>query len=408
MKLTFINQYYPPDLAPTGHLAASLAEHRAELGDEVTMITSVGGYAASETSRDPIEDSMIHVVRLRTLRLGRANWVRQVIDFAAFYIGALWQMTRLPAQDVVIAMTTPPWIGWTGWVHKRRHPGVKLVIWTMDAYPEAAERFGAIRPGGVLSRVARAVSKSLLTRADAVITLDGAMKGLLTSNYALDQTGSIVTVIPNWEPAASYSEDGSGKGWSPPLGLGIEEKFTVLYMGNAGRGHDFATVLEAAQRLRGEAVAFLFIGGGPQWKGLEQARSRLDLPNLHLLDYVPKELTASVMTMADCALIVMRDDALGVISPSKLHGYLAMGLPVIYVGPEGSNVDDAIKSFDCGNSFRHGDVEGLIRFIRELAADPDQKRRIASRSRGAFEARYSDKIALAEYDRLLEKLLTPG
>ena len=30
-------------------------------------------------------------------------------------------------------------------------------------------------------------------------------------------------------------------------------------------------------------------------------------------------------------------------SPSKLHANLAAGLPVLYVGPEGSNVDEAIK-----------------------------------------------------------------
>jgi colanic acid biosynthesis glycosyl transferase WcaI len=408
VKLTLINQYYPPDLAPTGHLAASLAEHRAELGDEVTVITSVGGYASAEDSTVLDEVTAARIVRIRASRLGRANLTRRVLDYLAFYAGALWHMSRLPSQDVVVALTTPPWIGWAGAVHKRQHPGAKLVIWSMDAYPEAAERFGTIQPGSAISRIARKVSHGLLTRADEVIVLDDAMKELITSNYALDRAGPPVTVISNWEPTSSYPADGSGSGWSPPSGLGIEEKFTVLYMGNAGRGHDFATVLEAARRLRSKAVVFLFVGGGPQWKALHQSRKEHGLSNLHLLDYVPKEMTASVMTGVDCALIVMRDEALGVVSPSKLHGYLAMGLPVIYVGPKGSNVDDAIESCDCGISLRHGDVNGLIRFITELAADPEQKRRIATRSRGAFEARYSDEVALAEYDRLLERLLAAG
>ena len=99
-------------------------------------------------------------------------------------------------------------------------------------------------------------------------------------------------------------------------------------------------------------------------------RADLDLRNLHLLDYLPRESATSVMSKADCGLIVLRDDALGVMSPSKLHGYLAMSLPVIYVGPEDSNVDEAIKSFDCGISLRHGDAEGMVRFISDLAADP--------------------------------------
>lgn len=408
VKITLLNQYYPPDLAPTGHLAASLADHRAELGDEVTVITSAGGYAASEILREPTDGSKTRVVRLRTLGLGRANWLRQALEYLAFYIGALRKLSRLPAQDVVIALTTPPWIGWAGWVHKTRHPGARLVIWTMDAYPEAVERFGAIQPGRAISRIARAVSRGLLTRADAVVALDGAMRDLLTIHYGLDQTGPSVTVIPNWEPAADFPPGGAPEDWPPLPGIEIEGRFTVLYMGNAGRGHEFATVIEAAQHLREEAVAFLFVGGGPRWKNLQRARNRLDLRNLHLLSYVPRKMTASLMSRGDCGLIVMRDEALGVISPSKLHAYLAMGLPVIYVGPEGSNVDEAIQMFNCGVSLRHGDVKGLIRFIRELAADPELKRRVGSRARAAFEARYSDEVALAEYDRLLEELGAAG
>ena len=404
MKLTLINQYYPPDLAPTGFLAASLAEHRALLGDEVTAIASAGGYAGAETWLDSTEDSKTRVIRIKTLQLGRENLVRQAVDYLAFNVGALWKMSRLPAQDLVIALTTPPWIGWVGWVHKRLHPESKLVIWTMDVYPEAAEMFGAIQPGGALSRFARAASKGLLSRADAVVALDGAMKNLLNRHYSLDRTGPPITIIPNWEPEAGYLKDSLGEDWSPPSGIEIEKHFTVLYMGNAGRGHEFATLLSAAQQLGDDLVTFLFIGGGPQWDRLKSARDDLDLRNLHLLNYLPRKSAISAMSKADCGLIVMRDDALGVISPSKLHGYLAMGLPVIYVGPEGSNVDEAIKSFDCGISLRHGDSEGMVRFISALAADPEQKRRIGLRARAAFEARYSDTVALTEYDRLLRGL----
>ena len=44
MRLTLLNQYYTPDISPTAHLTASLAEHRAAIGDLVTVITSRGGY----------------------------------------------------------------------------------------------------------------------------------------------------------------------------------------------------------------------------------------------------------------------------------------------------------------------------------------------------------------------------
>src|SRR6185436_1265307 len=44
LRLTVLNQFYVPDISPTAHLAASLAEHRARAGDRVTVVTSQGGY----------------------------------------------------------------------------------------------------------------------------------------------------------------------------------------------------------------------------------------------------------------------------------------------------------------------------------------------------------------------------
>ena len=54
---------------------------------------------------------------------------------------------------------------------------------------------------------------------------------------------------------------------------------------------------------------------------------------------------------------------LGVMSPSKLHSNLAMGLPILYVGPEGGNVDEAIRRFGCGVSLRPGQTQEVADFI---------------------------------------------
>ena len=44
MRVTIVNLFSPPDLAPSAHLAASLAEHRAALGDDVTVVCGTGAY----------------------------------------------------------------------------------------------------------------------------------------------------------------------------------------------------------------------------------------------------------------------------------------------------------------------------------------------------------------------------
>jgi hypothetical protein len=93
-----------------------------------------------------------------------------------------------------------------------------------------------------------------------------------------------------------------------------------------------------------------------------------------------------------------------VISPSKIHAYLAMGLPLVYVGPAGSNVDLAIRRFDCGISLRHGDVHGLVAFLRRLRDDPAAYQSYRQRARRAFEEAYSDFVALPKFDHILGSL----
>ena len=114
--------------------------------------------------------------------------------------------------------------------------------------------------------------------------------------------------------------------------------------------------------------------------------------------YVPKEETPAVMAGADGALITLDERSLGVMSPSKLHANLAAGLPILYVGPSGSNVDEAITASGCGRSLREGDVDGLVDAVRGLRDDPKAR----ARARQAFEDRYCDEATLPRFDAILD------
>jgi glycosyltransferase involved in cell wall biosynthesis len=417
MRLTLINQFYRPDVSPTAHLTASLAEHRAALGDRVTVVTSRGGYvapAAGATS-DPLEPRHTgpDVRRVWTPQLGKRRILTRLLDYASYYLLATWHVLRLPAQDVIIALTTPPYIAWAAVLHKLLHRGrTRVVLWNMDCYPDVVERAGIIRRGGLLSRALRRLNRMLFRRIDHLVCLDTAMVELLCSQYAPGPGRPAVTIIPNWEDAAFFPADARPPRWDGAAELGLAGNFVVLYLGNTGVGHAFETALDAAALLRagagddedGSHVRFLFVGGGSRWASIRDEVARRGLDNVILRNYVPKELTPSVMAAADCALITLRDDALGVMSPSKLHANLAMGLPVAYVGPRGSNVDDAIARFGCGASLRHGDAQGLADYLRLLMSEPSARAAARAAARRAFDQAYCDRRTLPQFDRVLESL----
>ena len=396
MRLTIINQFYAPDLPPTAQLAASLADHRAELGDEVSVVASRGGYVAGSVRQCSTGLGNPKVYRIWTPRLGKATIVRRCLDYAVFYVLAARQMLSLPPQDVIVSLTTPPYIAWTAVLHKLLNRRTRVILWNMDCYPEIAERSGAIKPGGFLSRIMRAMNRLLFRHIDQLVCLDAAMASLLQSNYSSQDGHPPTAVIPNWEKASLAAPH------SNALHNHNKEKFVVLYTGNMGHGHTFETVLDAAGAMRDEPVTFLFNGGGAQANVIKEAAQRRNLANIVVQGYGTKENVLRLMAGADCALITLRDEALGVMSPSKMHGNLAMGLPLIYIGPKGSNVDEAIGRFGCGVSLRHGNAAGLVDSIRTLMTQQHRLSELRHRAREAFEAAYNNRRTLPLFDAVIE------
>ncbi len=397
MRLTLVNQFYAPDISPTAQLAASLAEHRAERGDEVTIVTGRAGYLERYAPAAPAPRGPRLVVRrVWTPHLGKSSLWRRLLGYLTFSVGGTLRVLTLPRQDVLVAMTTPPLIVLAAVLHRLLHRRSRVVLWSMDCYPDAAERFGELRPGGPLSRVLRAVNRWAFRRIDQVVALDAAMVDLLRA-YAT-QPAPAFDVIPNWERAELFPPPEAGAPvWDGYADLPTEGRTVVVYLGNTGVGHRFDTVLDAAAELCDDAL-FLFVGGGARWDELQAAVAERRLTNVAFRGYVPKEDTPAVMAGAHGALITLDERSLGVMSPSKLHANLAAGLPVLYVGPAGSNVDEAIVAHRCGRSLREGDAVGLVAAVRGLRGDDDLRRR----ARAAFEAAYCDAATLPAFDALLD------
>jgi colanic acid biosynthesis glycosyl transferase WcaI len=413
VRVTIVNLFYPPDLAPSAHLAASLADHRAELGDEVTVVCGTGSYlGGSGRGAGPARGHgsaarRPKVIRLWTPALGKASTARRLGDYLSFLVGATARLVSLRQQDVVIALTSPPYILAAAVAHGLVHPRTRVVLWSHDVYPDAAEAFGAIRPGGLLSRTLRATQRWLLRRVDHVVAVDQAMLSRVLSGYAQDgkPEGS---VIPTWEPYGLFPEGDRPDRWASYGEPDLAGRFIVLHLGNLGFGHRTDTIAEAAAALADEDVTFLFVGGGERFPELAEEAARRHVENVRFRGYVPKEQTPAVLAGADCALISLDDRSIGIMSPCKMNGSLAMGVPVLYAGPTGTNVDDAITGYACGFSLRQGDVAGLVDAIRRLRSHPDLAAALSKNARRAFEETYSDRSALPRFDSLLEDLTGSG
>lgn len=405
MKLTIVNQFYPPDISPTARLVASLAEYRAAEGDRVTVVAG-RGYATINDGGLAVEvGKEVRLLDVWTPKLGKKNILCRCVDCLCFFLLASWRLMWLRRQDAIICLTTPPFIMVAAVVHKLLHPRTRLILWNMDCYPEVLERGGMIRERSLPSRLLRKLDRALVRRTDHIVCLDDAMQQLVAQRHERGRQQHNFSVIPNWEPLSRFPDrriqcDGKAK----------SENFVVLYAGNLGYGHCHDTLIEAADRLAKEdpSVQFMIVGGGTRHKSLRGECEQRGLGNLAISSYLDEAELKRVKENAGCAVITLRDEMLGVMSPSKLHSSLAMGLPIVYVGPAGSNVDEAIRRFQCGISLRHGDVIGFVNFVRLLSSTPSERAAYSRRARQAFEAEYCDRSALPKFDRVIRSVAQPA
>ena len=87
MNFVFLNQYYPPDAAPTGIMLARVVQEMTKAGHEVTVICAKGGYASRDANDqedgeaeelEEVEEQVEHGIEaFRTLRSIRDRTLRR-------------------------------------------------------------------------------------------------------------------------------------------------------------------------------------------------------------------------------------------------------------------------------------------------------------------------------------------
>lgn len=401
MRILFLNQAFWPDVVATAQHAHDLAAHLAARGHEVTAVASRSLYG-SRGATLPREETVdgVRVLRIGRSLFGKAGILARMADFALFYAAATLQLLRLPRQDVVVCLTTPPLIVMAALL-ARRLKGGRVAYWLMDLYPElpiVCGYFGARHP---LARIASAMDRRCVRSADAVVVLGRCMRERVLAKGADPKRVRIIGVWSDEEElqAQPCEPNPFREEW------GARDRTVVMYSGNFGIGHDVETMLGAAERLRDDpSILFAFVGGGKRREEVERFVRERGLVNCVLAPYQPRSALGPLLRAGDIHLVTMRQGLDGLMVPSKFYGIMGASRPAIFVGPEGSEVAACIREEGCGEVVPLGDVDGLAAAIRRLAADPARRRELGERGHAALVRSHSRGVRVAEWEELLTSL----
>lgn len=368
-SVLFLNRVYPPGRGATGRILRDLARSFAREGWQVTVITT-GPKAGTE------RDGAVRVIRVKGAQKPG------ILGYGVVWLKMLYVALSLPATHLMVTMTDPPLLVLAGDIIQRFKKN-KHVHWCQDLYPDVFQALG-IKIPEFIQKILKAATYRAMARADKVIVIGRCMARHLTYG-GIDPKQ--ITVIPNWpdfelvRPPGKSGFNGAVTGQPQVNGyrsfdeqLKDGPKFRVLYAGNIGKAHPIDTILNAAEILNSEypEIEFLFVGDGPRYDEIAHQRASRNLDNIRLLPFQPLGRLKALMESGDIHLISMKEEAAGLMVPSKLYAALASHRPCVLVGPEHSETAKVIHDFEAGYVVPQGHARELADKIRDYRLNGDQ------------------------------------
>ncbi len=395
MRVLLLNQTFFPDQAATSQQLMDLALHLQNEGCEVTVMAARRAYGDPKTIH-PAKETVqgIRVVRVGSTGFGRRSFFHRFIDGISFEILLLLRLLFFPRQDMVIAFTSPPLIGFVGLLFCALRGG-KCVQWMMDLNPDIAFAVGYLRPRSLRGRFLTAVLRLTARASDFVIVLDRWMRQRMLAHGVNSES---IVVAPPW-PVSEPTPIDSDFGRRFRERHGITQKFVVLYSGNHSIAHPLDTLLQTAWHLREDPdVLFLFIGGGLRQADVTRFRQTYGLSNIRQLPHQPLELLHESLSAGDLHVVTMGQEMSGLVHTSKIYGVLATGRPYVFIGPRGSHVADLVQECPYGFLVEHGDIRGLQTVIETgRGLTEAQRNEISEKNREYVAGHCSAKHSLAAF-----------
>ncbi len=394
-QIWLVNLFFGPGPAPTGVLLASLADELLRHGCRVEVLTGTAEYRSDVATEAAPFAGTIHRFRCATAGTGLRSKFR---TWLKFYFQVCWFILWRRLPQFVIVQTTPPFLhtlfafrALFSW----RRP--QIILWNQDTYPEMLSATGMLRETSLSYRLLRGMAGWSARRIALAVVLDGAMADRLRL-----QGATHITVIPNWDITSSETV-------SSTLPIELQEmaagyRYRVAYTGNLGRGHDLGPVWDYLRRHPDQTdFCFLFVGEGDRTAELREMVQQENFSSVKFWPYLQSADFSALLKWADFGLVALEPNCLGLISPSKLHAWLCAGKPVIYVGPEGSNVSETVQAFDCGvivNPVEPNSFDRVATLVSDACAVENMRRQ----SRLAWESRHSPDVGLKAWWEVFQSL----
>lgn len=366
-KLWIITELFPPDETSTSYIMGEIANIMTKKYD-VGVICGPEIYDKRKkidiNNKFKLCDS-IEIYRTESVNFDKNKTLGKISSFLL----TTQKMIRLVKkhvrkEDKVLMVTNPaPMVPLMGKLKNKI--GFELHILVHDVFPENTRPAGLKLP---MYRIIKNIFDKGYCKSDQLIVLGRDMQEILLKkiNRTPMHHRPRITIIENWADTQNIQPQAFPK-----------DKIKLEYAGNIGRVQGLDKVIDNLP----DNIELHIYGTGAMEEKLKAQKKE----NVFFHGPYFRSQQNEVLAACDIALVTLQDGMYGLGVPSKTYNILASGRPILFLGPQGSEIDLLVREYKIGY------CEWPNKWDKSTLAE------MGKNARSLAEAKYSKNIILKKF-----------
>tara|TARA_Y100000589_G_scaffold332055_1_gene388881 strand:- start:3200 stop:4456 length:1257 start_codon:yes stop_codon:yes gene_type:complete len=401
-KLLIVNLHFWPDKSSCSAILFHIAKELSKDISPVEIITSKpkkfnSNFTNLELKKyDRESDLKIH--RLPLLRENLSAYPR---IFNALMLGFYTAFKLLTSNyKIVIATSSPPIL--TAFIISliAKLRKIRFIYYCMDINPEIGILTGDFK-NNFLSKLMLSLDKFSCINASPTIVHSISMKETLLRRFN-NRKIQIKIINSLTVPIKSINKNKTKVLNTISFNSqSINNGLQIIFAGNIGRFQGIENIIHAFKYLiEYDDIRLIILGDGFEKNKLKKLSKSLGT-NVEFLDMTSYDQAKDIISRADLGLVSLKPNMYKFAYPSKTMTYLEQGIPILAMIEKESDLALDIVNENIGFVVPLKEHRELANLLIKLNKNHDWKEKLKKSSLKAFEKKFSDKVILNKWGKLI-------
>jgi len=360
MSILLVHRHYFPDSPPYASIIKDMREMQIFRDGCIDVLASQPSYKFEDKFKSiawKVKDDLGTVRRLPVFRFNNQK-VNKMLNFFWFPFISFWAMLFGKKYKAAIVSTAPPVLLAFGIALACKIRGIKLVYHCMDIHPEIGRITGDFKNKWIFNFLIK-LDHFTCRVASRIVVLSGDMKHSLTQRDSALKNK--IEIINNYNLGDNQLEEQNFFNQN-------DGKFRIVFAGNIGCFQNLDIMITALSNVSNKAnLQLIFVGEGAALNQLKNLTKELKLQEfVRFIPHQPLEVAKKIIKDSQIAIISLHEKVIRYAYPSKTMTYLSLGVPILALVENESELAKTIINHNLGFVCPPKDVKNLSNVISNL------------------------------------------